>query len=171
MKVASSIRSEEWKQYYIELLTEQRPKFQNVDYELTVSIVFPASPVSNQWKVAYISFIHKRRDKKTCQNFKGLSIIASTGRLHGRALRGRIEKHIKDMDEQRDFRPGKSYTANEFCIKQLIGKTVHLVFVDIKKAYDSVPTNRLRYAMEKNGINHKYINAARNLYRDNISRV
>lgn len=190
MKV-SQIPLNEWKEYYTELLTEQRSEFVNINYEPSVILnrqkeitveeikrelsgkknnkspgpggvpvellkhaplatievlcsIFNkclfGSPVPKEWKLAYISSIHNKGNKKNCSNYRRLSVIASTARLYGRILRGRIEKQIKEMEEQSEFRPERSCIDNVFCLKQLIEKThahgsqLHLIFVDPRKA-------------------------------------
>lgn len=81
------------------------------------------------------------------------------------------------MEEQSGFRPGRSCTDNLFCIKQLIekslahGSEMHIIFIDLKKAYDSVPISKLWVAMEENKIPTQYINAVKELYDENISFV
>ena len=92
-----------------------------------------------EWKIAQISSLYKKGDKKNCANYRGLSVTASTGRLYGRILRDRIEKEIVDQEEQSGFRPGRSCIDNVFCLKQMIEKTLahnselHIAFIDLKK--------------------------------------
>lgn len=133
--------------------------------------------IPTEWKSAFISSIHKKGDKKNCSNYRGLSVISSVGRLYGRILRGRIEKQMIDLEEQSGFRPGRSCTDNLFVLKQLVEKTLaygsqlHLTFIDLKKAYDSVPINKLWVSMVENEVHPQYINAVKKLYEDNFSAV
>ena len=130
-----------------------------------------------EWKIAQISSLYKKGDKKNCANYRGLSVTASTGRLYGRILRDRIEKEIVDQEEQSGFRPGRSCIDNVFCLKQMIEKTLahnselHIAFIDLKKAYDSIPINRLWTAMERSRVNDKYINAVKKMYKGGMSCV
>lgn len=133
--------------------------------------------VPEEWKIAYVSSIHKKGSKMKCENYRGISVTSSMCRLYGRILKSRIEKQIKDSEEQSGFRPGRSCVDNTFCLKQLAeksiahGRELHIIFIDLKKAYDSVPVKQLWQAMKDSGIQTNYINAVKQLYKDNISRV
>lgn len=54
--------------------------------------------------------------------------------------------------------PGRSYVDNLFCIKQHMkkalayGNQLYLVFVDLRKAYDSIFVNRLWDSLMENRI-------------------
>jgi len=75
---------------------------------------------SQQWKVAYISSIHKNRSKKDCSNYRGISVTSVMSRLYGKILRDLIEEENRDEEEQSGFRTGRSCTDNIFCMKQVI---------------------------------------------------
>jgi len=70
-------------------------------------------------------------------------------RLCGKILRVLIGEENKDEEVQSGFRTGRSCTDNIFCIKQVIEKrnatnqATHLLFVDLTKAYDSIPISKL----------------------------
>jgi truncated hemoglobin YjbI len=36
-----------------------------------------------EWKLAYLTSIHKKGSKKDCKNYRGMSVSATTGRLYG----------------------------------------------------------------------------------------
>jgi len=40
-----------------------------------------------QWKVAYISSIHKKGSKKVCSNYRGISVTSVMSRLYGKIIR------------------------------------------------------------------------------------
>jgi len=54
-----------------------------------------------------------------------------------------------EAEEQAGFRAGRSTVDHIFCLKQLIERKMavdqplHLLFVDLEKAYDSVPLKNL----------------------------
>ena len=56
--------------------------------------------------------------------------------------------HI-ETEEQAGFRVGRSTIDHIFCLRQLIerkmavNQPLHLLFVDLEKAYDSVPLKKL----------------------------
>jgi len=62
--------------------------------------------VPQQWKVAYISSIHKKGSKEDCSNYRGISVTRVMRRLYGKMLRDLIEEENKDEEEQSGFRTG-----------------------------------------------------------------
>ena len=68
----------------------------------------------------------------------------------GRLVTDLIETEYsdKEAEEQVGFRAGRSCNNNTFVLKQLIekqlsvGKEVHLLFVDLEKAYDNIPVKK-----------------------------
>jgi hypothetical protein len=66
---------------------------------------------------------------------------------------------------------------NTFVPKQLIekqlsvGKEVHLQFIDLKKAYDNIPSIKLSRALEETRINYTLIKTVKELYRKSVSYI
>jgi len=60
-----------------------------------------------------------------------------------------------------------------FCLKQSIsyGQDTCLTFVDLRKAYDTVPENKLWNVMRVAGINETYVNAVKHFYENNNSSI
>lgn len=133
--------------------------------------------IPEDWNVAYISSIFKKGDKKMCQNYRGISVTSAVGRLYGKILKNRIETEFSDIEEQSGFRAGRSCTDNIFVLQQLLEKRkdrnldTHLLFVDLEKAYDTVPIQKLFEVMTKIGLNGVYIRSIWNLYRNAKSAV
>ena len=78
-----------------------------------------------------------------------------------------------------NFRAGRSCIDNIFCITQLIEKKkatdreLHLLFIDLAKAYDStsMPLNKLWETLDGTAINKKLIEAIKALYEGSSSKV
>jgi hypothetical protein len=98
--------------------------------------------VPEEWKIAIITSIHKKGDKK-CENYRGISVTSIFSEIYGRILESEYEN--MEMEEQSGFRAGKSCIDNIFCIKQIKEKKkvtsleLHLLCIDLTKAYDSAP--------------------------------
>jgi len=121
-----------------------------------------------QWKVAYVSSIHKKGSKKDCSNNRGISVTSVMSRLYGKILRDLREE--ENEVEQSGFRTERSCTVNIFCMKQVIEKRIatnqetHLLFVDLTKAYDSITISKLWEVLGESNINNTLIKALQNLY-------
>ena len=87
-------------------------------------------------------------------------------------LYGKINKHFLEQEfsqiekeEQAGFRAGRSTVDHIFCLRQVIEKKMavnqplHLLFVDLEKAYESVPLKILWKALEHYNISNSIIRA------------
>jgi hypothetical protein len=117
--------------------------------------------VPEEWKVAIITSIYKKGDKRKCEKYRGISVPSTFSRIYGRILAKLVESEYKnmEMEEQSSFQAGRSCITNIFCITQVIEKNkstnreLHLLFIDLTKACDSVPLNKLWETLDKSVIN------------------
>jgi hypothetical protein len=64
-----------------------------------------------------------------------------------------------------------------FLIRQLMErcreqkKDLHMVFIDLKKAYDKVPRNVMWWALQKHKVSIKYITLIKDMYDDVVTSV
>lgn len=133
--------------------------------------------IPKEWKVAHISPIYKKGNRNECDNYRGISVTSSISRLYGRILRDLIEKEFIEEEDQCGFRTGRSCTDNVFVMKQIIEKRAavnletHILFIDLTKAYDNIPTCKLWEVLQNTNISQTLIVATKKLYDDAISRV
>jgi len=133
--------------------------------------------IPKEWKISHIMSIYKKGNRNECSNYRGISITSSTGKLYERVLNYRIEREAVEIEEQNGFRSGRSCVDNIFTLKQLIEKKlarnleIHMTFIDLRKAFDSVPLQKLWTAMKEAGTSNVYINAVKALYRDNQAAI
>ena len=115
-----------------------------------------------EWKMADIVPIFKKGLKSDPNNYRPVSLTSTIGKLLETLVRNAIQDHLvcnKLMcDEQHGFRSGRS------CCTQLLevindwsqaiddGDTVDTVYLDYRKAFDSVPHLRLLSKLESYGI-------------------
>ena len=97
-------------------------------------------------KQSIIVPIYKERDKTDCNNYRGISLLPTTYKSLSNILLSRLTPYAEDVigDHQCGFRRNRSTTDHIFCIHQIVEKkweyneAVHQLFIDFKKAYDSV---------------------------------
>ncbi|XP_060524515.1 uncharacterized protein LOC132700934 [Cylas formicarius] len=160
-----------WEIYYKKLLTEDRPTFIGENSETTSDEqkdIDLSLEESNKWRTTtkrvdnciYDIDILKRRP---CENYKGISVISSMGRLYGKLVKAKLEIEIKGKigEEQTGFTAGRSCIDHIYSLQQMIEKkmaknrAVHLAFIDLKKAYDTIPRGILWKAMKTIGLPQK----------------
>lgn len=135
--------------------------------------------VPREWKTSIMSTIHKRGSRDKCENYRGIAVTSTMSRMYGRLLRNKIEQEFKDheAEEQAGFRVGRSTVDHLYCITQIIEKKaafnqeVHLLYVDLQKAFDSVPHNKLWSTLHETTIRSGLIQAVQNLYKNTLTKI
>jgi len=91
-------------------------------------------------------------------------------KLWERATEGRLRKVISILENQFDFMPGRSTIEAIHLIRRLMKmypdrkKDLHMLFIDLEKAYDSVPREVLWDCLENKGVSGEYIRAIKDMY-------
>ena len=95
--------------------------------------------------------IPKKGDLSHCDNWRGIALLDVVGKVVGRLLQTCLQEFAEDVlpESQCGFRRNRSCTDHIFSTSQIIEKLYEhrssgfLIFVDLKKAYDSVPREAL----------------------------
>jgi hypothetical protein len=102
--------------------------------------------MSQQWKESITVPIYKKGDKTDCNNYQGISLLSTAYRILSTFLLARLTPYVNEIigDHQCWFHHNRCITYQIFYIRQILEKeweyigTVHQLFIDLKKAYDSV---------------------------------
>ena len=103
------------------------------------------------WQTGVIIPIFRKGDSKQCTNHRGISILSLPGKVYAKYLERKCREivELKLEDDQCSFLPGHSTTDQIFTLKQIFEKSwecdknLFECFVDLEKAYDQVPWNKL----------------------------
>jgi len=98
------------------------------------------------WKESIIVPIYKKGYKTDCNNYRGISLLPTAYKILSNILLLRLIPYAEEVigDHQCGFRRNRSTSDHIFCIRQILEKkweyneAVHQLFIDFKKAYDSV---------------------------------
>jgi hypothetical protein len=90
--------------------------------------------------------MHKKGDKTDCNNYRRISLLSTAHKILSTILLARLTLYVSEVigDHQCGFRRNRSTMDQIFYIQQILEKKweyngmVHQLFIDFKKAYDSV---------------------------------
>ncbi|XP_065197607.1 uncharacterized protein LOC135829129 [Sycon ciliatum] len=112
-----------------------------------ISQIWAGGSVVSEWRDAEIVPIPKKGDLRSCDNWRGVSLLDVVGKMFARVIQDRLQELSKDVlpESQCGFRKGRGCVDMVFVARQLIEKAIehdtplYVIFVDLKKAYDSIP--------------------------------
>ena len=133
------------------------------------------------WKSANVSCLFKSGDKKSASNYRPISITPVTCRLLERLIRNAVMSHCIDNNIFSDSQ--YSFRNQQVCTLQLLkvlddwtkaidnGLPVDTLYLDLQKAFDSVPHQRLILKLERLGITGNLLRWIKNFLSERKQRV
>jgi hypothetical protein len=116
-----------------------------------IMLIWNKEELPHQWKESIVVPIDKKGDKTDCSNYRGISLLSTSYKILTNILLSRLIPYADEIigDHQCGFRRNRSTTDQILYIRQILEKkweyngTVHHLFIDFKKAYDSVTKEAL----------------------------
>jgi len=126
---------------------------------------FNEGKIPKDWKQAEITSIFKKGNRSSTNNYRPVSLTCILCKVMESFVRDKIQSHMEGLNLyckcQHGFRQGRS------CITQLLevmddfsnfadnGQDFDVIYLDFKKAFDSVPHERLLIKIKSYGIDGK----------------
>ena len=134
--------------------------------------VWRTKQLPSEWKKSILVPVHKKKDRKVCDNYRGISLLSIPGKVLSLVLLDRLETIIDPqlMEAQCGFRKGRGTIDQIWATRQIIERatefqgTVHLGFVDLTKAYDSVDRSALITILKQYRVPQQLIDIIKELY-------
>ena len=103
-----------------------------------------------------VTLYKNKGDKGDCNNYRGISLLSVTGKAFARVILKRLQRLAERIlpESQCGFRAGRSTTDMIFTLRQLQekcreqDKPLHVAFIDLTKAFDTVSRPALYQVLE-----------------------
>ena len=134
---------------------------------------------TNHWLKSNIIPVPKKGDLTLATNYRGISLLPIAAKIYNKLLLNRIRPHVDPLlrKNQNGFRSGRSTLTQILALRRILEEARNfnleaiLVFVDFKKAFDSVDREKMFDILSLYGIPQKIITAIKLLYSGTKSSV
>jgi sorting nexin-29 len=143
-----------------------------------IKLIWNETELTYHWRESIVVPIHKKGDKIECSNYRGISLLPTSYKTFSKILLSKLIPYVDEIivDHQCGFRRNRSTTDQIFYIRQVLEKkweyndTVHQLFIDFKKAYDSVRREVLYNILIEFGILRKLVGLIKMCLNETYSR-
>ena len=126
------------------------------------------------WNKGRVTLVHKSGSREELANYRPITVIISLSALFSKILNQRlsliVESHNLLGEIQNGFRKDRQMADNNFILDSILMKSkflkqnVHLCYVDISKAYDSVNREILWKKLSSLGFSGAFLGCLQSLY-------
>ncbi|XP_060759866.1 uncharacterized protein LOC132870238 [Neoarius graeffei] len=161
-----------------QILKQGGPKLLSHNHSL-LSKIWEEEKIPAELRDALIVTIFKKGDKADCGNYRGISLLSTTGKVLARILANRLLplSEVILPESQCGFRPARGTSDMIFTARQLQEKCreqhlpLYMAFIDLTKAFDSMNRPALWCILSKIGCREKYLKILRLLHDDMTATI
>lgn len=132
-----------------------------------------------QWSLANIIPIHKSGDPSSADNYRGISLTSIVAKTYNRMMLNRIRDPIDPYlrYNQNGFRQKRSTTSHILALRHILEEarrnnlTAVLVFLDFKKAFDSIDRTMMFRILKAYDIPPRLLNAIKAIHSGTRAKV
>nr|GEZ33668.1 retrovirus-related Pol polyprotein LINE-1 [Tanacetum cinerariifolium] len=140
--------------------------------------IFSSAKILDEWRLSEVIPIYKNKgDAQACSNYRGIKLRSHTTKLWERVIDRRLRRETKVSENQSGFMLGRSTTEAIHLLRSLIEKysekqrDFHMAFLDLEKAYDSVPRELVWKTLIDKGTLRRYSRVIKDMYEVAKTRV
>jgi hypothetical protein len=101
--------------------------------------IIQGGKIPEEMMLGYISSIHKKGDRRSCSNYRGICVINPIKKTFGTLIKHRLEEENVILEEQCGFTTGRSCIDHIFTLRQVLekcqekSKQIRTVYTDTEK--------------------------------------
>lgn len=135
--------------------------------------------IPDQWRQLNIVPVPKKGNLTKVDNYRGIALTSIVSKTLNRMILNRIRPAMEKIlrINQNGFREGRSTTSHILCLRRILegvrdkNLSALLLFIDFKKAFDSVHRGILMKILLAYGIPQPMVSLIEALYKDTMARV
>jgi len=132
-----------------------------------------------QWSILNIIPIPKSGDLSLGSNYRGISLSSLVAKTYNRMILNRIRPHLDQFlrKNQNGFRVGRTTTSQILALRRIIegvkdkNLEAALVFIDFKKAFDTVHRGKMLKILTAYGIPGELVDAIGTMYKNTFAKI
>jgi hypothetical protein len=132
-----------------------------------------------QWYESQIILLHKKGEKSKLNSYRPLSLSPDMRKIFMKIIKNRIYDQLdrQQPEEQAGFRRGYSTIDHIYALNQIIEKSkeynieIHVVFIDFRKAFDSIKHNHIIRASIDQGTDPKIVKIINIVYENSTAHI
>ena len=142
---------------------------------------FHSGSLPSDWKIAHIIPVHKKGPKHKKKNYRQISLASITCKTAEKIVKSRVVSFLTEHQllnpNQLGYLKGRSTVSqllscyNDWCLSRHSSKVSDVIFLDLSKAFDSVPHERLLLKLNRYGIDGQLYPWFRNFLINRRQRV
>ena len=148
---------------------------------LLINWIWTTGEIPTQWENSTVVSIFKSGDVTDTGNYRGISLMSTVLKVLLTIVSKRVNQEFEINNlfspAQAGFRTREECSTQVACLyeaakrRQLKGKATYLTFVDLRKAYDTVPHEALFAKLSHFGVRGRSLNFIQQLYAKSKIRV